>query len=132
MAQANLEVFKQGTMHACNYVIKFKILAEDAGYKGEALIQSFRRGLAEVIRNKIDKMRPTPETFTEWKEEAIRRDTAFQACLVEKRAWSDHNSFRTSALPLQNITSTGPTQGTLNGITAHAVAIPPLTTEERN
>jgi hypothetical protein len=132
MAQVNLEVFKQGIMHARNYVTKFKILAEDAGYKGEALVQSFRQELAEVTRNKIDKMQPTPETFTKWKEEAIRRDAAFQACLVEKCTWSNHNSFRTLALPLQNITSTGPTQGTLNGITAHAVAIPPVTTEERD
>jgi hypothetical protein len=76
-AQANLEVFKQGTMHAHNYVTKFEILAEDAGYKGEALIQSFRQGLAEVIRDKINKMRLTPSTFTEWKEEAIRRNAAF-------------------------------------------------------
>jgi hypothetical protein len=98
----------------------------------EALIQSFRRGLAEVIRDKIDKMRPAPNMFTEWKEEAIRRDAAFRARLVEKRAWSDHNPFRTSAPPLWNVTSTGPTQGTPNGITARAVAIPPLTTEERN
>jgi hypothetical protein len=120
-AQANLEVFKQGTMHARDYVTEFEILAEDAGYEGEALIQSFRRGLTEVIRNKIDEMRPAPNTFTEWKEEAIRRDAAFRARLVEKRAWSDHNPFRTSAPPLRNVTSTGPTQGTPNGITARAV-----------
>jgi hypothetical protein len=63
-AQANLEVFKQGTMHARNYITEFKILAEDAGYKGEVLIQSFRQGLAEVIRGKIDEMRPMPNTFT--------------------------------------------------------------------
>jgi hypothetical protein len=80
--QANLEVFKQGTMHARDYVTEFKILAEDAGYEGEALIQSFRRGLAEVIRDKIDEMRPAPNTFTEWKEEAIRRDAAFRARVV--------------------------------------------------
>jgi hypothetical protein len=131
-AQANLEVFKQGTMHARDYVTEFEILAEDAGYKGEALIQSFRRGPAEVIRDKIDEMRPAPSTFTEWKEEAIRRDAAFRARLVEKRAWSDHNPFRTSAPPLRNVTSTGPTQGTPNGITARAVAILPLTTEEHD
>jgi len=56
------------------YVQEFKKVARGSGYKGQPLIEEFKRGLNGAIRRKLAEAKEPPSTIGEWQERAVRLD----------------------------------------------------------
>jgi len=48
-----LKRMEQGNWSMEEFVQNFKMVARDSGYKGQPLIEKFKRGMNEVIRKKL-------------------------------------------------------------------------------
>ena len=59
----------------CNeYVQEFKKVARGSSYKGQPLIEEFKRGLSRTIRRKLAEAEEPLSTIGKWQERAVRLD----------------------------------------------------------
>jgi len=67
------------------YIQEFKKVARGSGYKGQLLIEEFKRSLNGAIRRKLAKAEELPSTIGEWQERAVRLDRNQRQSKAEKR-----------------------------------------------
>jgi len=69
----------------CNeYVQEFKKVARGSGYKGQPLIEEFKRGLNRAIKRKLAEAEEPPTTIGEWQErDQIRQESEIEQSRAE-------------------------------------------------
>ena len=69
------------------YVTDFETIAPRSGYNEVALLQSFKKGLTEHLRKRVNNLDPGPETLDEYKAAAVRTQTKENQEKIENALW---------------------------------------------
>jgi len=80
-----LRMIEQGGRTCNEYVQEFKKVARGSSYKGQPLIEEFKRGLNGAIRRKLTEAEEPPTTIGEWQERAVRLDRNQRQSRAEER-----------------------------------------------
>ena len=67
------------------YIQKFKKIARESKYKGQPLIEEFKRELNREIRRKLTEAESPPSLIEEWQERSVRLDRNQRQSRAEKR-----------------------------------------------
>jgi len=78
-------MIKQTGRTCDEYVQEFKKVARGSGYKGQPLIEEFKRGLNGVIQRKLAEAEEPPSIIGEWQERAVRLDRNQRQSRAEER-----------------------------------------------
>lgn len=105
-ARHKLELLKQGSSSADDYVSTFKELMDDTGYNDAALMDMFERGLSKQLVDRIYTLPDVPETLDVWFSQALKFDG--QRRRREER--SKHNSSATQPRPSSHQSTNPPRQ----------------------
>jgi hypothetical protein len=73
-ARTKMDLLKQGSTSADEYVASFKELMDDTGYNDAALVEKFERGLTKFLVDRIYTLPELPATLDEWVVQALKFD----------------------------------------------------------
>jgi len=85
-ARHKLDLLKQGTNSADEYVASFKELMDDTGYNDAALIEKFERGLSKALVDKIYNLSDFPEKLEGWMSQALKFDRQWRRRMQRDKA----------------------------------------------
>ena len=77
-ARTKMDLLKQGSTTADEYVGAFKEIMDDTGYNDAALVEKFERGLSKQLVDRIYTLPELPETLDEWVVQALKFDRLFR------------------------------------------------------
>ena len=80
-----LRTIEQGERTCNKYVQEFKKVVRRSNYKGQPLIEEFKRGLSRALRRKLAEMESPPSTIEEQQERAVRLDRNQRQSRAEER-----------------------------------------------
>ena len=80
-----LRTIEQGERTCNKYVQEFKKVVRRSNYKGQPLIEEFKRGLSKALRRKLVEMESPPSTIEEQQERAVRLDRNQRQSRAEER-----------------------------------------------
>ena len=80
-----LRTIEQGNRTCDEYVQEFKKVTRRSNYKGQSLIEEFKRGLSGVIKRKLAEAEEPLTTIGEWQERAVRLDRNQRQSRTEER-----------------------------------------------
>jgi len=80
-----LRTIEQGNRTCDEYVQEFKKVTRRSNYKGQSLIEEFKRGLSGVIKRKLAEAEEPLTTIGEWQERAVRLDRKQRQSRTEER-----------------------------------------------
>ena len=90
-AQVELQNLRQGTDSVQEYITRFSLVAQETGFNEETKIVFFKRGLKEVIKQRIFDSGNIPTSFREWGHRALTIDTAWRVSQIERRGMGKPN-----------------------------------------
>ena len=67
-----LRMIEQGGKTCNEYVQEFKKVVRESSYKGQSLIEEFKRGLSGALKRKLAEVENPSHTIEEWQERAVR------------------------------------------------------------
>jgi len=73
-ARTKMDLLKQASTSADEYVASFKELMDDTGYNDAALVEKFERGLSKQLVDRIYTLPELPETLDQWVVQALKFD----------------------------------------------------------
>ena len=80
-----LRTIEQGGRTCDKYIQKFKKIARESKYKGQPLIEEFKRELNREIRRKLTEAESPPSLIEEQQERSVRLDRNQRQSRAEKR-----------------------------------------------
>jgi len=93
-----LRTIEQGGGICNEYIQEFKKIARENGYKGQPLIEEFKRGLSRGIRRKLAEVESPPCMIEEWQERAVRLDRNQRQSRAEEKMLG-----RNTVYPSENV-----------------------------
>jgi hypothetical protein len=83
-ARHKMDLLKQGTHSAEEFVASFKELMDDTGFNDAALVDKFEKGLSRSLWKTIRSQREVPTLLDDWMADALKFDR--QQRMLEQRA----------------------------------------------
>ena len=80
-----LRLLEQGGQTCDEYVQIFKKTSRGSSYKGQPLIEEFKRGLNGNIRRRLAEAESPPVTIEEWWERSVRLDRNLRQSRTEEK-----------------------------------------------
>lgn len=96
-ARFKMDLLKQGTHTADEYVTSFRELQKDTGFNDAALVEKFEKGLNTALVDKIYALPEMPETLEEWIKWASKLDRQWRRREVKKKTFANSTPARSSA-----------------------------------
>ena len=95
-AQYKMEMLKQGTQTADEYVASFNELKADTGFNDVALVNSFQKGLNQALVDKIYNLPEMPSTLSGWIHWATKLDRQWRQREARKKMTTSSTSQKAS------------------------------------
>ena len=90
-AQVELQNIRQGTDSVQEYITRFSLTAKETGFNEETKIVFFKRGLKDVIKQRIFDSGNIPTSLREWGQRAQTIDTAWRVSQMERKGTGKPN-----------------------------------------
>jgi len=101
-----LRMIEQGEKTCNEYVQEFKKVVRESSYKGQSLIEEFKRGLSRALKRKLAEVENPSHTIEEWQERAVRLDRNQRQSRAEERMLG-----RNAVYPQRNVQPRGGLSG---------------------
>ncbi|KIL63196.1 hypothetical protein M378DRAFT_33599, partial [Amanita muscaria Koide BX008] len=88
----HLRTIKQGDRIAEEHIQDFRKAAIGSGYEGRALIEEFKRGLNQPLRERIMMSENVPITIEDWYNKALLYDRNYRNMIAEKKLYGGMSS----------------------------------------
>ena len=107
-ARTKLDVLRQGSTTADEYVASFKELMDETGYNDAALVEKFEKGLSKSLVDRIYTLPDLPDDLDGWMVQALKFDRLWRR--REQRSKAAATSHPASTLKNSSVQSTTPRQ----------------------
>ncbi|KIL55135.1 hypothetical protein M378DRAFT_91356 [Amanita muscaria Koide BX008] len=88
----HLRTIKQGDRIAEEHIQDFRKAAIGSGYEGRALIEEFKQGLNQPLRERIMMSENVPVTIEDWYNKALLFDRNYRNMIAEKKLYGGMSS----------------------------------------
>jgi hypothetical protein len=109
-ARHKMDLLKQGSNSADQYISSFREIKDDTGYNDSALVEMFERGLNSALVDKVYNLPEMPTTLQGWFQWSSKLDRQWRQREAKKKTFTLASSQKPSSVvkPARAFTSTFP------------------------